>query len=63
VHEVAVADLLAAATLTGHVPTPRALAAIQPRSTDWGLEPTAEASAAIESAAAAVSDVIERWST
>jgi len=63
VHEVAVADLLAAATLTGHVPTPRALVAIQPRSTDWGLEPTAEASAAIESAAAAVSDVIERWST
>lgn len=63
VHEVAVADLLAAATLTGHVPTPRALVAIQPRYTDWGLEPTAEASAAIESAATAVSDIIERWSS
>ncbi|MDH4108610.1 MAG: hydrogenase maturation protease [Gammaproteobacteria bacterium] len=61
VHEVAVADLLAAATLTGQPPAARALVAIQPDSTDWGLEPTAAARASIEAAADAVSEIIERW--
>lgn len=62
VHEVAVADLLAAATLTGHAPRERALVAIQPGSTDWGLEPTADVASAITDAADAVQSVVERWS-
>ena len=62
VHEVAVADLLAAATLTGHAPRERALVAIQPESTDWGLEPTADVISAITDAADAVQSVVERWS-
>jgi len=62
VHEVAVADLLAAATMTGHAPQERALVAIQPESTDWGLEPTAGIRSAIAGAADAVASVVERWS-
>jgi len=61
VHEVAVSDLLAAAMLTGRAPAARALVAIQPGSTEWGLEPTRPASAAIDMAADAVANVIERW--
>ena len=40
VHEVALADLLAAAEMSGFQPAERALVAIQPASTEWGLEPT-----------------------
>jgi len=62
VHEVAVADLLAAASMIGHAPRDRALVAIQPASTDWGLEPTAAVQPAIGKAADVVASVIERWS-
>ena len=44
VHEVALADLMAAAAMSGSQPSQRALVAIQPESTEWGLEPTAEVS-------------------
>lgn len=47
VHEVTVADLLAAAGMSGNQPEERALVAIQPASTDWGLAPTPEVSKAI----------------
>jgi hydrogenase maturation protease len=40
VHEVALADLMAAAALSGSQPLQRALVAIQPAATEWGLEPT-----------------------
>ncbi|GAG28970.1 unnamed protein product [marine sediment metagenome] len=62
VHEVAVADLLAAATMTGHAPRERALVAIQPESTDWGLELSASVRPAITGAADAVASVVARWS-
>ena len=41
VHEVALADLFAAAAIRGRLPRERILIAIQPACTDWGLEPTA----------------------
>ncbi len=47
VHEVAVADLLAAAGMTGRRPAERALVAIQPASTDWGMAPTPAVSQAM----------------
>ncbi len=62
VHEVALADLLDAATLSGTAPKQRALIAIQPAYTRWGLEPTAPVKAAIPAACAAVRNVVERWS-
>lgn len=61
VHEVAVFDLLAAAALTGNLPDDRALIAIQPASTDWGLDPSPEVQQAIPQACMAVSALIERW--
>jgi hydrogenase maturation protease len=62
VHEVAVADLLAAASLTGHAPHERALVAIQPESLDWGLELSASVEPAVAGAADAVASVIAGWS-
>ena len=61
VHELAVSDLLAAAALSGYLPDDRALIAIQPASTDWGLEPTFRVQQAIEPACDAVTSLIERW--
>ena len=46
VHEVALLDLFAAAELRGRCPKRRALVAIQPASTKWGLKPTAAVAAA-----------------
>jgi hydrogenase maturation protease len=40
VHELALSDLLAAAAMNGRQPAERFLVAIQPQSTEWGLEPT-----------------------
>jgi len=57
VHEVAVSDLLAAATLRGTCPQDRALVAVQPGCTDLGLEPTAAVRAAIPAACQAVSEL------
>lgn len=62
VHEVAVADLLAAATMTGAKPAERVLIAIQPATTEWGLEPTPEVLSAVPGAIDAITSVIERWS-
>jgi hydrogenase maturation protease len=62
VHEVALADLLDAATLSGTAPKIRALIAIQPEYTRWGMEPTEAVRAAIPAACNAVCDVVERWS-
>lgn len=60
-HEVAAADLLDAATLTGCRPERRALVAVQPASTEWGLAPTSAVQAAIPAACARVRSLIERW--
>jgi hydrogenase maturation protease len=42
VHEVALADLMAAAAMSGRQPSQRVLVAIQPAATEWGLQPTPE---------------------
>lgn len=60
-HEVAVADLMAAAELGGRLPDKRALVAIQPASTEWGLAPTAAVTQALPQASAAVLALVERW--
>lgn len=61
VHEVALADLFSAAAIRGKCPTERALIAIQPASTDWGLEPTPEVKAAIPQACKAIKNITEKW--
>lgn len=60
-HEVAAADLLDAAALTGRKPERRALVAVQPASTEWGLAPTGAVQSAIPTACAMVRELIERW--
>jgi hydrogenase maturation protease len=62
VHEVALADLLDAARLTGTLPQHRALVGIQPGSTAWGLTPTEGVAAAVPLAVEAVTDLCRRWS-
>ena len=61
VHEVALADLFSAAALRGRCPAERALIAIQPGSTDWGLEPTPDVQAAIPRACEAINDMTRSW--
>jgi hydrogenase maturation protease len=60
-HEVAAADLLDAAALTTGRPANRVLIAIQPASTEWGLEPTPAVGAAIPKVRRTVLSYIERW--
>ena len=60
-HEVALADLMSAAVLTGAVPVRRALVAVQPASTDWGLAPTEAVRAAIPEACEVVHTLLEDW--
>ncbi len=62
VHEVALADLLGAASLTGHLPARRALVGVAPQSTDWGLAPSAAVAAAVPAACAAIEGLLARWS-
>ena len=61
VHEVALADLFAAAALRGRSPARRALIAIQPGCTDWGLHPTPAVTAAIPRACATVWTLLRKW--
>jgi hydrogenase maturation protease len=61
VHEVALADLFSAASIRGRCPARRALVAIQPASTDLGLEPTTEVQAAIPEACAAIRALARLW--
>jgi hydrogenase maturation protease len=60
-HEVALADLMAAAALHGALPARRALVAVEPASTDLGLEPTGAVAAAIPALCAAVDELLARW--
>lgn len=61
-HEVALSDLLQAAALCGILPARRALVAVQPQATGWGLEPTPAVAAAIPEAVEAVLALLEDWS-
>ena len=60
-HEVALADLIMAAELAGCAPPRRALIAIQPGSTQWGLSPTGAVQAAISEACAMVKALLTEW--
>lgn len=61
VHEVAMADLLDAARITGREPRARALVVVQPERTDWGDAPTERVAAAIPLACDRVLEVIADW--
>jgi hydrogenase maturation protease len=61
VHEVALYDLFSAAAIRGRSPEERVLIAIQPASTDWGLDPTPEVKASIPLACEAISTLTTRW--
>jgi hydrogenase maturation protease len=60
-HELALADLIGAAALSGCLPARRALVGIAPKSVSWGLEPTPEVAASIPLACAKIEGIIERW--
>lgn len=60
-HEVALADLMAAAALGGRLPARRALVAVEPASTALGLAPTAPVQAALPRLCEAVRDLLQRW--
>ena len=61
VHEVAILDLLAAADLRGHRPRHCALVAVQPETTEWGLEPTADVQAAVPHACELIEQLDRNW--
>lgn len=61
-HEVALADLMGAAALQGLLPERRALVAVQPASTELGLEPSPEVRAALPGLVESVLALAERWS-
>ncbi|WP_316205865.1 HyaD/HybD family hydrogenase maturation endopeptidase [Bradyrhizobium sp. SZCCHNS1012] len=60
-HEVALADLMSAARLTGCEPARRALVAVQPESTQWGLSLTPAVGAAILTACQQIKALLSRW--
>ena len=60
-HELALADLIGAARLSGSLPERRALVGIAPSAVGWGLEPTPEVAASIPLACAEIESLIERW--
>jgi len=61
VHEVALGDMFSAAAIRGRSPEKRVLIAIQPASTETGLEPTAEVQAAIPRACEAITSITQGW--
>ena len=61
VHEVALADLFAAAEIRGRSPGIRILIAIQPASTELGLDPTPAVKAAIPVACEAIHSLTQGW--
>ena len=61
VHEVALMDLFSAAAIRGRMPPRRALVAVQPACTEWGLDLTARVAAAVPEACAAIRRVADQW--
>lgn len=60
-HEVSISDLMDALRLSDALPPRRALIGIEPACIEWGTEPTSDVATAIEAAAAAVRDLLDRW--
>ena len=63
VHEVGLGDLMDMAVLGGHWPKRRALIAIQPQNTDWGLELSAPVLAGLSAVSLKAMELIEGWNT
>lgn len=61
VHEVALAELFSAAAIRGRCPPRRALFAIQPGCTEWGLDVTEATAAAVPAVCAAIRALALRW--
>jgi hydrogenase maturation protease len=62
-HEVALFDLMAAATLAGSLPQQRALVAVQPADTALGLEPSEAVAQAIPQLCDEVRQLLRRWAS
>jgi hydrogenase maturation protease len=60
-HEVALFDLMATALLNDRLPRRRALVAVEPLSTELGLEPTPAVAASIPQLCAEVQALVQRW--
>jgi hydrogenase maturation protease len=60
-HEVALADLIQAADFAGIGPGRRALVAIQPEVTTWGMTPTPAVAEAIPQAVRTILEMLEDW--
>lgn len=60
-HEVALADLVGAAALTGRLPERRALVAVEPAQTEIGAGPSAAVAEALPAMCAAVERLLQRW--
>ncbi|MDE2093256.1 MAG: hydrogenase maturation protease [Burkholderiales bacterium] len=60
-HEVALADLMAAAAFNGRLPARRALVAVEPASTALGLALTPAVDAALPRLCTAVNELLDRW--
>jgi len=61
-HEVALADLLAAAQLVGRSPERRVLIGVQPGRIGWGMEAEGPVAEAVQPVCDIVTGLIERWS-
>jgi hydrogenase maturation protease len=61
VHEVALYDLFSAAAIRGRSPQERVLIAIQPASTEWGLDPSPAVKASIPLACEAICSLTKGW--
>ena len=61
-HQVGLADLLDTVRLSGKLPQPRALIAVQPRSMDWGDRLSEPVAAAVDPAVDAALGLLRAWS-
>ncbi len=62
-HEVALADLVGAAALTGRLPGRRALVAVEPAQTGIGAGPSVAVAQALPAMCVAVEQLLQRWAS
>jgi len=62
VHEVGLSDLMDMALLGGHLPKRRALIAVQPLETDWGVELSSPVSQSLDQVCRQALKLIDGWS-
>lgn len=61
VHEVGLADLMTMALLADRLPERRALIAVQPQKTDWGIELSADVAHSVPKIREKTWDLLGRW--